>query len=317
LTPAELHAALARALWATNLISLLIFTFNLAQSEKEVKDLNAVDANLKHDPAAASVRARLELQRLKPTDSAGLMSRLSFAAQGKKPRPTKIKLSPESVFETKLEQITASGDRILDAGCGTGKFCGMEFARKARCQLVGIDLREDLNANSEMDFRVRSELNRLPFSDGSFDVVNCRLVIEHVDFPDAVLKEFYRVLKPGGRLAIFTPNLLHYFGAAANLTPHWFHVWFNSRVRGFDNDDIFPTRYRANTRRRLRKLFLRSGFSRAEISMVEGAPSVLAFNSLLHGMGLAYERLVNRYDFLSNFRLNIIAVAYKNRSLSG
>jgi hypothetical protein len=58
--------------------------------------------------------------------------------------------------------------------------------------------------------------------------------------------------------------------------------------------------------------FLKSGFSRAEISMVEGSPSVLAFNSLLHGMGLAYERLVNRYDFLSNFRLNIITVAYKN-----
>jgi ubiquinone/menaquinone biosynthesis C-methylase UbiE len=298
-------------------MSLLIFTFSLAQSEKEVKDLDAVDADRKHDPAAASVRARLELQRLKPTGSAGLMSRLPFAAQGKKPRPTKIELSPESAFEAKLKQIVSAGDCILDAGCGTGKFFGMEFAKNAGCQLVGIDLREDLSTNSGIDFGVRAELNRLPFSDESFDVVNCRLVIEHVDFPDSVLKEFYRVLKPGGRLAIFTPNLLHYFGVAANLTPQWFHVWFNSRVRGFDDEDIFPTRYRANTRRRLRRLFLKSGFSRADISMVEGAPSVLSFNSLLHRIGLAYEWIVNRYDFLSNFRLNIIAVAYKNRSLSG
>ncbi len=220
-------------------------------------------------------------------------------------------LSPEEVFTEKLREIIAPGDCVLDAGCGTGKFFGFEFARTSGCQLVGTDLREEITANSEMDFCIRSELNRLPFSDASFDVVNCRLVIEHVDFPDIVLKEFYRVLKPGGRLAIFTPNLLHYFGVAASLTPHWFHVWFNTRVRGFHQDDVFPTRYRANTRRRLRRSALESGFSRVEITLVEGAPRVLEFNSLLHRMGLGYEWLVNRCNFLSDFRLNIIAVAYK------
>jgi ubiquinone/menaquinone biosynthesis C-methylase UbiE len=265
----------------------------VAQSEKEVKDLHAVDIEVKHDPAVASALSSSADERL--------------AAQKKR-----TSLSPEIAFEEKLKQVVVAGDRVLDAGCGTGKFFGMEFARRTGCQLVGIDLRENIGANSGIDFGVRAELNHLPFSDASFDVVNCRLVIEHVDFPNAVLKEFYRVLKPGGRLAIFTPNLLHYFGAAASLTPHWFHVWFNRRVRGFGDEDIFPTHYRANTRRRLRKLFLKSGFSRADISMVEGAPRVLAFNSLLHGMGLAYERMVNRYDFLSSFRLNIVAVAYKN-----
>jgi SAM-dependent methyltransferase len=293
-------------------MSLLISTFSVAQIQKGVKDSEAVDADLKDASSVAGASARPELQRLKPTDSPGLSSRLPLAVQGKKSRRTKIKLSPENVFEEKLRQIVIAGDRILDAGCGTGKFFSMEFARRAGCRLVGTDLRGDLSVNSEIDFGVRAELNALPFADGSFDVVNCRLVIEHVDFPDAVLKEFYRVLKPGGRLAIFTPNLLHYFGAAASLTPQWFHVWFNSRVRGFDDEDTFPTRYRANTRRRLRKLFVKSGFTSADISMVEGAPSVLAFNSVLHEMGLAYERLVNRYDFLSTFRLNIIAVAYKN-----
>ena len=309
---AELKTALAKITRATNLTSSLICTFSVAQKEKGVKDLDAVDADLKQDSAAASAFAKPELQRLKPTGSDGLMSRLPFAARRKKPRPANIRLSPERVFEEKLRRMITPGDRVLDAGCGTGKFFGMDFAREIGCQLVGVDLRQDLSANSAIDFGVRAELNRLPFSDGSFDVVNCRLVIEHVDFPDTVLKEFYRVLKPGGRLAIFTPNLLHYFGAAASLTPHWFHVWFNSRVRGFDENDIFPTRYRANTRRRFRTLLLKSGFSRSDISLVEGAPSVLAFNSLLHGMGLAYERLVNRYDFLSNFRLNIIAVGYKD-----
>lgn len=252
-----------------------------------------MDADLNDDPAAASAFfARAD-------------TRLALQTEARRP-------SPENAFEERLKQIVAAGDRILDAGCGTGKCFRFDFARNADCQLVGTDLRENLNVNYEMDFCVRAELNNLPFSDASFDVVNCRLVIEHLDFPDVVLKEFYRVLRPGGRLAIFTPNLLHYFGATASLTPHWFHVWFNSRVRGFDYSDIFPTHYRANTRRRLWTLFLKSGFSRVDISLVEGAPSVLTFNSFLHRIGLAYERLVNRYEFLSDFRLNIIAVAYKD-----
>jgi SAM-dependent methyltransferase len=218
---------------------------------------------------------------------------------------------PEEYFQQRLEQLVRPGDRILDAGCGTGKFFPMDFARDAGCRLCGVDIQENLKINSRVDFCARADLKNLPFSDGSFDVVNCRLAIEHVDAPETVLREFHRVLKPGGRLAIFTPNLLHYFGVTARLTPDWFHVWFNTRVRGFDSSDIFPTFYRANTRWKLRALLLKSGFGRLELTMVEGAPNVLAFNPVLHRAGIAYERLVKRFDVLSAFRLNIIAVAHK------
>lgn len=244
-------------------------------------------------------------------DPAGANAFVTGAGARAAAKAKAAKLSPENVFAEKLRKIILPGERVLDAGCGTGKFFSFDFAKKAGCRLVGTDAREDINSNSEMDFCVRAKLNALPFADASFDVVNCRLVIEHVDFPDSVLKEFYRVLKPDGRLAILTPNLLHYFGAAAKLTPHWFHVWFNSRVRGFDENDIFPTRYRANTRPRLRRLFTESGFSRTDITLVEADPGVLAFNPLLHLIGLAYAGLVSRYEFLSEFSLNIIAVAYK------
>ncbi len=220
--------------------------------------------------------------------------------------------SPEECFEASLNRIIHAGDRVLDAGCGSGKYFQAKSVRQASCEIIGVDLAESVGANPALDSRVRARLESLPFRDNSFDVINCRLVIEHVRTPETVLTEFHRVLRRTGRLAIFTPNLLHYFGASARLTPHWFHLWFNRRVRGFDGADVFPTYYRANTRRRLRALLADAGFEHSEVTLVEGEPNVLAFNSLLHGMGRAYERAVRRFDSLAPFRLNIIAIAQKS-----
>src|ERR1700687_4008470 len=130
-------------------------------------------------------------------------------------RSATVLRAPEECFEEHLEQIIHPGDRVLDAGCGSGKYFRATFARANRCRLIGVDFQEQVRSNSRIEFRVCADLKRLPFPDGFFDVVNCRLVIEHMEMPETALKEFHRVLKPAGRLAIFTPNLLHYFGAAA------------------------------------------------------------------------------------------------------
>lgn len=204
------------------------------------------------------------------------------------------------------------GDRLLDAGCGLGKFFSLDSAKEMGCQITGVDLQPALTRNRNLHTRVQADLGKLPFSSEAFDVVNCRLVVEHLAAPEHAFREFHRVLKPPGRLVIFTPNLMHYFGAAARLTPHWFHVWFNLRIRGLSHDDIFPTLYRANTKSCLNRLLFRVGFDRVEMSLIEGAPTVLAFNSFLHHMGKIYQRSVNRFESLSGFRLNIVAVAYKH-----
>lgn len=56
---------------------------------------------------------------------------------------------------------------------------------------------------------IQADLNEpLPFADGSFDVVLCREVIEHVESVPHTLREFCRVLAPGGRLLLTFPNRL-------------------------------------------------------------------------------------------------------------
>ena len=218
---------------------------------------------------------------------------------------------PSEHFDEIVQQTLKPCSHLLDAGCGCGKFFRLEHAKRLGSLIVGVDIAADIQQNADLDLGVRGDLENLPFTDSSFDVVVCRVVIEHLRQPSLALAEFYRVLAPGGRLFIFTPNLLHYFGLVAKCTPHRFHTWFNRRVRGFEEEDTFPTYYRANTRRALRRLLASSGFHRVRIDLFEHRPDVLGFFLPLYFLGVAYGRLVRHFEWLSMFRTNIVAVGRK------
>jgi ubiquinone/menaquinone biosynthesis C-methylase UbiE len=240
----------------------------------------------------------------------------AFESRGSKPMTqmrAEVSPSPEQEFAQRFRALIHRDEWVLDAGCATGKFSGKRQMDANHFKIAGIDVLPSVSQNSYVDFRICGNVNQLPFADHSFDVIYARWLLEHLEHPSIAFREFHRVLKPGGRLALFTTNLLHYYGAAAKLTPHWFHLWFNRKVRGFSEDDIFPTYYRANTRWRLHELLLNAGFKRSgfEIALLEGAPNVLAFNFLMHRLGMGYQYLVTRFESLSSFRMNLIAIARK------
>jgi len=95
-----------------------------------------------------------------------------------------------------------SGLRILDLGCGEGRFSRLLTARGATT--VGIDpvqrfLTHARDAGGEHEAYVRGSGDRLPFTDASFDVVIAYLCL--IDIPDyrGAIGESARVLRPGGR----------------------------------------------------------------------------------------------------------------------
>ncbi len=97
-----------------------------------------------------------------------------------------------------------AGKRVLDLGCGKGRFAAHLIALGA--EVVGLDVSAGMLGEASGLDRVRASASRLPFGPGVFDAVVAVEVIEHVGSVDATLAEARRVLKPGGVLAIVDKN---------------------------------------------------------------------------------------------------------------
>ena len=98
------------------------------------------------------------------------------------------------------------GRRLLDLGCGKGRFAAHLVAHRA--EVVGIDLAAAMLAEAHGIDRVRASARRLPFADAAFDAVFAVEVLEHVGDVRPVIREARRVLRPGGTLAIIDKNAL-------------------------------------------------------------------------------------------------------------
>ena len=232
---------------------------------------------------------------------------MSVAAIEAKLYPSLSSRDPVAVFLRLLEAEVSPESDVLDLGAGAGKNA---YALKGKVrQIVGVDRDARVVDNPLLDRGVVSTSNQLPFEDESFDVVFCIYVLEHVDDPEQFVDEIRRILRPGGRFLALTPNRYHYVPAIASLTPTSFHKWLNKR-RGREVEDTFPTVYLLNTRRTVLRQFAQ-GFECLRLQMIEVAPNYLRFWTPAFLLGVLYERLVNTFESLAAFRVNILCVFRK------
>lgn len=215
----------------------------------------------------------------------------------------------DRLFRERILAAMPDSAEILDVGAGAGIIEMMNFRGVAR-KVCGIDLDPRVTANPYLDEGRVADAGAIPFEDSRFDLVSSDNVVEHLDDPGTVFAEIFRVLKPGGLFLFKTPNRFHYMPLIAQATPHGFHQWIN-RKRGRAEADTFPTRYRANSARKVRQLAAATGFKLEHLELVEGRPEYMRLSPLTYAAGIAYERTVNLAGFLKNLRILLIATLRK------
>jgi SAM-dependent methyltransferase len=211
-----------------------------------------------------------------------------------------------------LEGSLDRNDLVLNVGAGPTPPEAFRHMRGKVHRLVSVDPDPVVLTNTDLDEAFVNDGVRLPFPDGTFDAAYSDWTLEHVDLPKPFLAEVYRVLKPGASFWFRTPNRLHYISTIAALTPHWFHrLVVRPAFGGVATHDPWPTHYRMNCPRRLRKLLRNAGFAEVELRTIESYPGYLKFNAIAFLTGIAYERPVNRFIALSGFRHFILGRAHK------
>lgn len=210
----------------------------------------------------------------------------------------------ERCFRRQLADAAAGARRGLDFGCGSGAMCDHDIRNEAGF-VVGLDSDSGAAGNPFVSAVVLGQGTALPFRSGVFGVVAARYVFEHLAEPLVVLNELARVVTPGGKVVLLTPNVWHYVTVVARLTPSWIHRAVKRR-HGLDDADVFHTRYRANSARALRRLAADSGFRVAHLEYVESSPNYLEFSRVLYRLGIAYERIVSRWTWLRGLRVNLV-----------
>lgn len=190
-------------------------------------------------------------------------------------------IKKEYDFIESLKNEFSSKCQYLEIGCGS---LGLLNRLDGKLQdiyqnSIGIDIdKEKLDNNRQIKYPVCSSCYFLPLKSESVDIIVCRWLFEHLEFPDSAMREMNRVLKNDGYLYLTTPNLLNYAMLISKFTPTWFHNSIRTAGGGHENTDTF---YRANSKRRLKQLALRNKFIIQYIEITPYSFMYYKFNKVL------------------------------------
>jgi len=116
--------------------------------------------------------------------------------------------------------------RLLDVGCGKGRYARVLLKQNPGARITGLDISEQMLLSVPPGVnKVSAIMTDLPFADASFDGVYATESLEHAVDIERAISEMCRVLRSGGKLAIIDKNAEHW---GKLKTPAW-ERWFNRR----------------------------------------------------------------------------------------
>lgn len=126
-------------------------------------------------------------------------------------------------FLKEAKDFISKNDKVFEIGCGRGDFAfwlaenfGDRYAYLEASDFshTAIQMAKNYQKSHKIENLVFSvhDIQNLKFPDNYFDKIICFETVEHVTHPKKAIKELYRVLKPGGRLLLTTPNYLNFYG---------------------------------------------------------------------------------------------------------
>lgn len=199
-------------------------------------------------------------------------------------------------FYLRIRSLLTEESTVLDLGAGRAAWFEddqvdtrreLRHIRPLVKKLIAIDVDEVVMENRSSTENLVFDGKKLPLPDKSIDVVVADFVLEHVEHPVEFYREVNRVLKDGGTFCARTPHKYNYVALGAGIISEKFHTSLLGKIQPVrKSQDVFPTFYRMNRLKDIRKLFDKwqdnSFIYRAEPAYFFGRKSVWHFMSWLH-----------------------------------
>lgn len=162
-----------------------------------------------------------------------------------------------------VTELAAGQGPVLDVGCGSSRIIE---ALPPGSVALDVEARKLRHSRKFNQFLVRGSAFSLPFADGSFPCVVSSQVIEHVPRESPMLSELCRVLAPGGRLVLGTPDY-----------DRWEWVWIE-KLYGWAAPGAYADEHITHyTRRQLIDLFEKLGYSHEGTRYILRGELIMAF----------------------------------------
>jgi 2-polyprenyl-3-methyl-5-hydroxy-6-metoxy-1,4-benzoquinol methylase len=216
--------------------------------------------------------------------------------------------TPDDLYEATVAELVTPGISWADIGCGhelfpSNKPLARLLADRAGL-LVGVDPDETLEENPFVHRKVRALLTDYR-PEQPFDLVTLRMVAEHIPDAEAAAAALARMVRPGGRVLIYTVNLWAPVSLAAKCVPFGLHHPIKKVLWRTEEKDTFPTYFRMNTRKRLAALMGAHGLRETGFQYLDDCRTLQRFP------------LTNRIELLTWRALRAVGLHYPETCLLG